>query len=51
MTDGLGAVPLAKVLPPRIAIGYTEGEGTQEKEENIEIIEEISIQTPSINAT
>lgn len=26
--DGLGAVPLAKVLPPRTAIGHTTGEGT-----------------------
>lgn len=51
MTDGLGAVPLAKVLPPRTAIGSTEGEGTQEQEENIEATKEIPAQPPLIDAT
>lgn len=56
VTNGLGAVPLAKVLPPRTAIGSTEGEGTQEQEEYAEAIEEISAeeisaQPPSTDAT
>lgn len=44
--NGLGAVPLAKVLPPRIAIGQATGEGTQEKEEGIEINEYVPTQPP-----
>lgn len=51
VTDGLGVVPLAKVLPPRMAIGKTTGEGTQEQEEDIEITEDIPTQPPSTKAT
>lgn len=51
VTDELGVVPLAKVLPPRTTIGSTEGEGTQEQEENIEATEEIPAQPPSTDAT
>lgn len=48
--DGLGAVPLAKVLPPRTDIGQTTRDGTQEEEE-IEITEDTPTQTPSTAAT
>lgn len=51
VTDGLGVVPLAKVLPPRTAIGQTTGEGTQEQEEEIEITKDIPTQPPSTDAT
>lgn len=35
VTNGLGVVPLAKVLPPMTSIGKTVREGSQEKEEEI----------------
>lgn len=48
VTDGLGAVPLAKILPPRTTIGHTKEEGTQGKEENLEATKEVPAQPPSI---
>lgn len=51
MTDGLGVVPLARVLPPRTAIGHTRGEDIQEKEGNPEATKKVSTQPPSIGTT
>ncbi|XP_059070820.1 uncharacterized protein LOC131860423 [Cryptomeria japonica] len=45
--DGLGVVPLAKVLPARTTIGKTLGEGSQEEEEQREMDEDASTQSPA----
>lgn len=49
--DGLGVVPLEKVLPTRIEIGKTLGEGSQEEEEQRETNEDAPTQPPSTVVT
>lgn len=46
ITDGLGIVPLTEVLLPRTAIGQVAREGSHEKEEGIEIDEDVPTQPP-----